>query len=223
MKKTLLIILILLTGNLINAQTTDILTIRHFGSDLGVKNVNIVITKLDTTIVTDTLGIVDLSGLSCIDTLIVKKFGYENQVLTKSQRQIFLKRDSLAYSHDLKLLDLKHKDGFSYIKLSINGDVYWFKQKIGPLLLGNGRELESGQEYEEIFRNHKIIKTVSVTTEYCLWRIRGENYANWITAIYYDPAIEKKKSDYSPGMSWYSRRQMKKDTKILKLENGCLD
>jgi hypothetical protein len=62
-----------------------------------------------------------------------------------------------------------------------------------------------------------------VTSEYCLWKIRGENYANWITAIYYDPAIKKKKSKYSPGTSWYSKRQMRKDTKILKLESGCLD
>jgi hypothetical protein len=215
--------LILLNVSLIKAQTSDFLTVKHSDSEIGIKNVNVIIPRLDTTLVTDTSGIVDLSGFQNFDTLIIKKFGYKKQIVTDSQREIRLEKDTLIFSHDLKLLDLKHKDGFSFIKLSINGEIYWFKQKIGPLFLGNGRELEIGQEYGEIFRNHKIIKTVSVTSEYCLWKIRGENYANWITAIYYDPAIKKKKSKYSPGTSWYSKRQMRKDTKILKLESGCLD
>jgi len=223
MSKNILTLIILLTANLINAQTTDLMTIKHIDSDFGIKNVNIVIPKLDTTLVTDTAGIVDLFGLSGIDTLIVKKFGYQKQVITNNQRQIFLKKDTLVYSHDLKLMDLKHKDGFSYIELSINGDIYWFKQEIGSLFLGNGRELESGQDYAEIFQNHKIIKTVSVTTELCLWGLRGENYANWITAIYYKPEIKKKKSKYIPGTIWYSKRKNKKDAKILKLQSGCLD
>jgi hypothetical protein len=147
----------------------------------------------------------------------------KKQIITDYQRQIRLDKDTLIYSHELKLLDLQHKDGFSFIKLSISGEVYWFKQKIGPLFLGNGRELETGLEYGDIFRNHKIIKTVSVSSEYCLWKIRGENSANWITAIYYDPMIKKIKSNYSPGTVWYSKRKMRNDTNILKLENGCLD
>jgi hypothetical protein len=223
MRKYFLTIMILLTVSLIKAQTSDFLTIMHIDSNKGIKNVNIIIPKLDTTLVTDTAGVVDLSGLLNIDTLIIKKFGYEKQIVTDNQRQIRIEKDTLIYSHDLKLLDLQHKDGFSFIKLRINGEIYWFKQKVGPLFLGNGRELETDQEYGEIFRNHKINKTVSVTSEYCLWRIRGESSANWITAIYYDPAIKKTKSNYTPGTSWYSKRLMRKDTNILKLEGGCLD
>jgi len=223
MQKTILIILILLNVNLIKAQTSDFLTVKHTDSEIGIKNVNIVIPRLDTTLVSDTSGIVDLSGFQNFDTLIIKKFGYKEQILTDSQREIRLAKDTMIYSHALKLLNLKHKDGFSFIKLSINGEIYWFKQKVGPLFLGNGIELESGNDYEEIFRNHKIIKTVSVASEFCLWRIRGESSANWITAIYYEPATNKKKLNCSPGTSWYSKRQMKKDTKVLKLENGCLD
>ena len=223
MQKIILTILILLNVNLINAQTSRVLTIKHADSDMGIKNVNVIISGLDTTLVTDTTGIIDLSGFQSFDTLIIKKFGYKKQIVTDSQKEIRLEKDSTLFSHDLKLLDLKHKDGFSFIKLSINGEVYLFKQKIGPLFLGNGRELETGQEYGEIFRNYKIIKTVSVTTELCLLGIRGENYANWIMAVYYDPVTKKKKSNYSPGTSWFSKRQMRKDTKILKLENGCLD
>lgn len=220
MQKTILTILILLTVSHIKAQTTDFLTVKQADSDIGIKNVNIIIPRLDTTLVTDTTGIADLSGFQDLDTLIVKKFGYEKQIVTENQRMIRLAKDTLTYSHDLKLLDLKHKDGLSFLKLSINGEHYWFN---GPLYLGNGREIETGQDYIDIFCNHKIIKTVSVTSEYCLWKIRGENYANWITAIYYDPTIKKRKSKYSPSMSWYSKRKMRKDTKILKLESGCLD
>lgn len=223
MQKTILTILILLNISVIKAQTSSMLTIKHADSELGIKNVNVIISGLDTTLVTDTIGIIDLSGFQNLDTLIIKKFGYKKQIITDSPTLIRLEKDSSIFSHDLKLLDLKHKDGFSFIKLSINGEIYWFKQKIGSLFLGNGRELETGQEYVEIFRNYKIIKTVSVPTEMCLFGIRGENYANWITAIYYDPVIKKKKSNYSPGTSWLSKRQMKKDTKILKLERGCLD
>ena len=223
MQKTILTILILINVSLIKAQTSDFLTVKHIDSDIGIKNVNIIIPKLDTTLVTDTAGVVDLTEFKNMDTLIIRKFGYKKQIVTDNLRQIRLEKDTMIFSHDLKLLDLRHNDGFSFIKLSINGEIYWYKQNVGPLFLGNGRELETGQEYGVIFRNHKIIKTVSVTTEYCLRRIRGENPANWITAIYYDPAIKKKKSNYSPGTSWYSKRQMRKDTKILKLESGCLD
>ena len=199
MQKTILIIAILMTRNLISAQTIDnMLTVKYINSDLGIKNVNIVIPQLDTILITDAAGIVNLHGLSGMDTLIIKKFGYEKQVVIDNRRHIFLKRDTLVYSHNLKLLDLKHGDGCSYIKLSINGDIYWFKQIIGSLFLGNGREIETGQEYEDIFRNHKIIKTISVASEYCLWRIRGENSAYWITAIYYEPVNKKKISNYIP-------------------------
>ena len=220
MQKTILTILILLTVSLINAQTTGFLTIKHTDSDIGIKNVNVIIPRLDTTLLTDTAGIVDLREFQNLDTLIIKKFGYKILILTEYNEPILLEKDTTLFSHDLKLLDLKHKDGLSYIKLSINGEIYWFN---GPVFLGNGRELETGQDYVEIFRNHKIIKTVSVTTEYCLWRIRVENYANWITAIYYEPAIKKRESKYSPNMSWYSKRKARKDIKILKLENGCLE
>lgn len=223
MQKTILTILILLNVSLIKAQTSYLLTVNHADSDIGIKNVNIINPKLDTILVTDTAGFVNLSGFQDFDTLIIKKFGYKKQILTDYVRQIRLEKDTMIYSQDLKLLDLQHKDGFSFIKLSINGEIYWFMQKVGPLYLGNGRELETGHEYGEIFRNHKIIKTVSVSSEYCLLRIRGENSANWITAIYYDPAIKKSKSNYSPGTSWYSKRLMRKDTKFLKLESGCLD
>jgi len=223
MQKSILTILILLTVSLINAQTSGLLTIKHTDSDIGIKNVNVIIPQLDTTLITDTAGVVNLSEFQNLDTLIIKKFGFEKQIVTDYNEKILFERDTTLFSHDLELLDLKHKNGLSFLKLSINGEIYWFKQKVGPLLLGNGRELESGQEYGEIFRNHKIIKTVSVASEYCLWRIRGENYANGILAIYYDPKIKKKKSNYSPGTLWYSKRKMRKDTKVLKLENGCLD
>jgi hypothetical protein len=223
LRKQFLTIIFLLTVKLIFAQTSGIFTIRHINSDLGIKNVNIIIPKLDTTLVTDTAGIADLTEFQDLDTLIIKKFGYKSKIMTDKQSLIRLEKDTMIYSHDLKLLDLQYKDGFSYIKLRINGEFYWFKQKVGPLFLGNGRELETTKEYREIFSNHKIIKTVSVNSEYCLLGIRGESSSNWITAIYYEPAIKKRKSNYSPGTSWYSKRQMRKDTKMMKLEGGCLD
>ncbi|MCC5931538.1 MAG: hypothetical protein JJU28_19990 [Cyclobacteriaceae bacterium] len=223
MQKTILTILILLNVNLVKAQISDYLIVKHAESEIGIKNVNVVIPKLDTTLVSDTSGIVDLSRFQDIDKLIIKKFGYIEQIVTDNKREIRLAKDTKIFSHDLKLLDLKHKDGLSFIKLSINGESYWFKLKNRQLFLGNGIELETENDYKEIFRNHKIIKTVSVASEFCLFGIRGENAGNWITAIYFEPTIMKKKSDYSPGTSWYSKRKMRKDIKILKLENGCLD
>ncbi len=204
------------------AQKSDIITIKHIDSESGIKNVNIFIPKLDTILITNAEGIVDLSGLYGIDTLIVRKFGYKQQIITNSQRQVFLRKNSLAYSHNLKVLDLKFIDGSSIIELSINGEIYQFKQNSGPLYLLNGRELEDGKEYEEVFKNHKIIKTVSIASEYCLFGYIGRNEAPHITAIYYNPMIKKKKSTYIPLTSWSTKRKMKKDSKILKLENNCL-
>ena len=222
MKKFISLILLVTTANLLYVQAQNTLTIRQIGSNKGIKNVNIWIPKLDTILITDTAGVIDISGISDNDTLIIKKFGYEKQVIISNQKTVLLRKDYVTYSHNIKLLDLTHKDGVSFIKLSINGDVYWFKQKVGPLFLGNGRELENGQEYTEIFRNHKIIKTVSVACEYCLWRIRSENPANWITTIYYDPNNKKRKTKYIPGTSWHTKREMRKDTRILNLETDCL-
>ena len=192
MKKMLLNFFCFFAGMTVCAQTSNLLMIKDSISNMGIRNVNVFLPKFDTTLVSDTLGVVDLSEFSDIDTLIVKKFGYKHYTLLENQRLVFLQKDQSAYSHNLKLLDLKHKEGFSFIKLSINGEIYWFKQKIGPLHLGNGIEIESYQDYANIFQNHKIIKTVSVTTELCLWKYRGENYANWITAIYYEPQIKRK-------------------------------
>lgn len=222
MKIFIFIILLFTTANLLYTQAQNTLTIRQIDSNKGIKNVNIWIPKLDTTLITDTAGVIDISGISDSDTLMIKKFGYEKQVIICNQKTVLLRKDSVIYSHNLRLLDLTHKDGISFIKLTINGDVYWFKQKVGPLFLGNGRELESGQEYAEVFRNHRIIKTVSVACDYCLSSIRGENPANWITAIYYDPTNKKRKTKYYPGTSWYKKREMRKDTRILNLKSDCL-
>ena len=211
------------TGITVYAQTADMLVIKDSISDRGIKNVNVLLPKYDTTLVSDTAGIVDLSEFSDIDSLIVRKFGYEQQILLENQRLVFLQKDKSAYSHNLKLLDLKHKDGHSFIKLNINGEPYWFKQTAGMLNLGNGIEIESYEDYANIFQNHRIIKTVSVTTELCLFGLRGENYANWIMAIYYEPQIKKKKTKYVPNTVWWSKRKAKKDVKILKLRGGCLD
>ena len=223
MRKMVLNFFCFFAGVSVSAQSLDLLVIKDSISDRGIKNVNVLLPKHDTILVSDTEGIIDLSEFLDIDTLTVRKFGYEQQVLLDNQRLVFLQKDNSAYSHNLKLLDLKHKEGQSLIKLSINGENYWFKQKIGPLRLGNGVEIETYQDYADIFQNHKIIKTVSVTTELCLWGFRGENYANWITAIYYAPEIKKKKSKYVPSTMWYSKRKMRKDLKILKLTGGCLD
>lgn len=225
MYKTIFTILILFAANLINAQTSDLLTIKHFDSDNGIKNVNVIIPSHDTTLVTDTAGMADLSEFQKLDTLIIKKFGYKNQIVTDCNGQIQLERDSTLFSHDLKLLDLKHKDGFSFIQLSINGENYWFKQKGGSLYLGNGLEIENSTDYVDIFKNHEIIKTINVDAFNCLSTISiiGENYANYITAIYYNPEIKKKASIRIPSMTWYSKRKMRRDLKSLKLEKGCLD
>jgi len=223
MKKIFFSFFYFIVGVTVYAQTADLLIIKDSISNLGIKNVNVLLPKNDTILVSDTEGVVDLSNFSDIDTLIIKKFGYKPQVLTENQRNIFLKKDKTAYSHNLKLLDLKHKGGYSLIKLSINGETYWFQQKVGMLNLGNGIEIETYQDYANIFQNHKIIKTVSVTTELCLWGIRGENYANWIMAIYYKPQIKKKNPKRIPRTVWYSKREARNDAKILKLRSGCLD
>ncbi len=225
MQKTILTILILLNVSLIKAQTLDILTVKHTDSEIGIKNVNVIIPRLDTTLVSDTSGIVDLYRFQNFDTLIIKKFGYKEQIVTDNQREIRLAKDTMIFSHDLKLLDLQHKDGFSFIKLSISGEIYWFKQKGSSLYLGNGLEIENSTDYMEIFKNHDIIKTVNVDAFNCLSEVKiiGENYANYITAIYFNPEIKKKASKRIPSMTWYSKQKMRRDLKSLKLENGCLD
>jgi len=53
MSKNVLTLMITLTVSLINTQTSDVFTAKHIDSEPGIKNVNIVIPKLDTTLVTD--------------------------------------------------------------------------------------------------------------------------------------------------------------------------
>ncbi len=225
MRYSILTLIFLLFFSFSKSQTLDVLTVKHIDSDKRIKNVNIIIPQLDTVLVTDTAGVVNLSGIQKIDTFIVKKFGYKKQIVTNNQGLIQLEKDTLRYSHNLKLLDLKHKDGFSFVELSINGEIFWFKQKGGSLYLGNGIEIETSNDYENIFKNHEIIKTVHIDAFNCLneINIRGENYANFINVIYYKPEIKKKASKRIPSMSWYSKRKMRRDLKILKLENGCLN
>lgn len=205
------------------SQNANTLFITSNETGLPLKNVNVCSNQNDTILVSDTLGIVNFEAFREGDTLYIKKFGYYPQIATTTQNEIILKRNTEIYSHDLKLLDLKFENGLSCIQLQINGEAYWFKQKYDLLYLGNGVELENTQAYVEIFQNHDIIKTVSVTTEYCLWKIRGENYANWIMAIYYNPTVKKKKSKTIPSTHWYSEKEMNKNLKILRLVNGCLD
>lgn len=80
-----LIFLFLLNTFLTNSQTSDKLFIKQFNSNFGIKNVNVVISKLDTTLLTDTAGVIDLSFNPSIDTMIIKKFGYEKQIITKQR------------------------------------------------------------------------------------------------------------------------------------------
>lgn len=89
-------------------------------------------------------------------------------------------------------------------------------------MLGNGREIETIQDYADIFKNHKIIKSVSVAAEGCLEQIIGENSANRIMAIYYNSEEKRHKTKRYPNITWYSKRAAKKDCKILKLTGGCL-
>ena len=213
----------LFAGITVSAQSLNLLVIKDSISDRGIKNVNVLLPRQDTTLISDTDGIIDLSDFSDIDTMIIRKFGYKQQVLLGNQRLVFLQKDKSVYSHNLKLLDLTHKEGHSFIKLSINGEIYWFKQKIGPLRLGNGVEIETYQDYADIFQKHEIIKTIFVQSERCLFGIIGENYANFISAVYYNPQIKKTKTKYVPNTMWYSKRKMRKDLKILKLTGGCLD
>jgi hypothetical protein len=223
MKKLKVLFPLLFIVQIVNGQNSDVLFIRSSSTEKPIKNVNVLSLQNDTVLVSDTSGIVDLKGFPDFDSLTIKKFGYFTKTLYKNERNIYLSRDSTIYSHNLKLLDLKHKDGYSFIKLKINGEDFWFKQNIGYLSLGNGKEIENYNDYMDIFRNHKIIKTISVTTEYCLWNIRGENYANWVEAIYYDPTAKKRKTDYIPGNTWTNKRDARKDGKKLKLTSGCLD
>ena len=222
MRKMVLNFFCFFAGITVSAQSLDLLVIKGSIADRGIKNVNVLLSKYDTTLISNTEGIIDLSEFSDIDTLIVRKFGYEQQVLLGNQRLVFLQKDKSAYSHNLKLLDLKHKEGHSFLKLSINGEIYWFKQKIGPLRLGNGVEIETYQDYAGIFQKHEIIKTISVQSERCLFGIIGENNANFILAVHYNPQIKKKNTKYVPSTMWYSKRKMRKDLKILKLTDGCL-
>jgi hypothetical protein len=224
MQKIVLTVLFLITANLTIAQSSDFLIVKHCSSDRGIKNVNVYIPRIDTTLVTDTAGIIDLSKVHSSDTMIVKKFGYKSKVRVDNQREIRLEEDSMIYSHNLELLDLVHHDGYSFIKISINGGNFWFKQRAGSLYLANGLEIETSEQYVEIFKNHEIIKTVQVDAFNCLSDIKiiGENYANYITAIYYRPEVKKRTSKRIPSMHWYSKREMRRDIRNLKLEYGCL-
>ena len=208
---------------LVYGQNDDQLIIKSYASGRPIKNVNVIIPLKDTVLISDTSGVVNLSGLPKYDTLIVKKFGYNTTTINKNTRLIDLKLDSNIYSHDLKLVDLKHKEGYSFIKLRINGDDFWYKQKSGPLILGNGKEIETIQDYKNLFKYHKILKTVSVASERCLFHIIGENSGNWIMAIYYNPQVKRHMTNYYPNIIWYSKRHAKKDGRILKLTSGCLD
>ncbi len=60
MQETIITLWILVNFSLINAQTLVFLTVKQSDSDNGIKNVNVIIPNLDTTLVTDTAGIVDL-------------------------------------------------------------------------------------------------------------------------------------------------------------------
>ena len=204
-------------------QNDDQLIIKSYSSGKPVKNVNVIIPLKDTVLISDTSGVVNLSAFAKYDTLIVKKFGYKTMTIDRNTRQIDLKLDSNIYSHDLKLLDLKYNDGYTFIKLKINGNDFWFRQKSGPLILANGREIETIQDYENLFKYHKILKTVSVASERCLFHIIGENSGNWIMAIYYNPQVKRHITNYYPNIIWYSKRHAKKDGRILKLTSGCLD
>ena len=88
MQKTFLTILILLTVSLIKAQTSDFLIINHTDSDIGIKNVNVIIPRLDTTLVTDTAGVVDLIRFQDFDMLVIKKFGYKKQIVTDNREKL---------------------------------------------------------------------------------------------------------------------------------------
>ncbi len=179
---------------------------------LPVKNVNISSRQCDTILVSDTLGIVDLSIINYCDTLHIRKFGYYSQIMTTKQNKVILKKDTEVYSHKIKILDLKFEKG-SRILLEIEGENYWFRSEYG-VLLGNGKELENFQEYFEIFQSHNIIKAITAKSEYCLWGIIGENQATSVFVIYYDPKEKIKKRN--PLTLWFSKRK-------IKLEGGCLN
>jgi len=223
MTKLQIIIPFLLLGYYAYGQSSDYLIIHSFDSGRPIKNANVISNSHDTVLISDTSGLVILKDLHNYDSLIIKKFGYLTETIKKNTKEVVLKVDSNAYSHNLKLLNLKHKDGYSFIELRINSEDFWFKQKIGPLILGNGREIDNLLDYKNIFKYHEILKTVSVAAEGCLDHIIGENSANWIMAIYYNPKIINHKTDKYPNIAWYSKHSARKDVRKLRLTSGCLD
>jgi hypothetical protein len=111
-----------------SGQTNGQLIIKSSYTKRPLKNVNILIPSYDTVLVTDTSGIVNISESCKYDSLVIKKFGYIPAIIDKNTKQIVLIKDSTIYSNNLKLLDLKFKDGYSFIKLRINDAEFWFKQ-----------------------------------------------------------------------------------------------
>lgn len=190
---------------------------------LPLRNVNILVPNIDSTFITNEDGIANIVIETESDILVFKKFGYQNTISIINTVEITLTRDTSIYSHNLKLVDLKHRDGYSYILINIDEQPFWFKQKIGPLRIANGVELETGQDFFNIFSHHDILKTISVQSERCLYGFIGENYANAIMAIYFNPQKNKKSKKYIPSTTWYNKKRIDKDLKTMKLQGGCLD
>lgn len=213
------------------AQINNKVKVLSQKTGLPLKNVNITVPNIDSIFITDKNGIAEIPVCKGQDSLIFRKFGYHSIVSTINTSTIILDRDTSAFSHNLNLIDLKHKNGFSFILLNIDKEPFWFKQKIGPLRIGNGIELEKGEDYYDIFSYHDIIKTISVQSERCLYGFIGENYANTIIAIYFNPKKNKgKKKKNVPSTMWYNKKQMKlanaietfAKTELIRAEEGKL-
>ena len=223
MHNTIPILLTLIMFNCVGAQGNKVLQIKNADTDRGIKNVNVFIPRLDTTLLTDASGLVEWTDYLPADTLIIKKFGFKPQVVSNNPSEIVLQRDTEAFSHRLKLLNLKHTEEHTLIQLSINGEPYWFKQFIAPLFLENGYEFEPGEDAASSAANFKIIKTVVAEVGYCLYGIHEDNPAGLVYATYYDPKVRVKQADPDTEKEFITEKEFVKSSKRWKTQTGCLD
>lgn len=224
-KRLILIILqIFLLIDLIYSQT-NLISIKII-NDNGrpIKNVNLQFLKSDTIYVTDTSGIVKIAKSIPNQNIKIKKFGYKLKSIGFSNQDtiVSLEKDSTAECKNVKFVDYKFtgNNGNLLIKLNICGDTFLF---YGGVYLANGKDIETYNEWFEIFQNHKIENSYLFDVANCksTVKLRHENYKTNVLLIYYNSELKKRKSNHVPSLVWRTNRESRKDFKILNLKYEC--